>query len=327
MGVENEELIQMYTRMLTIRRFEEKLKGLVFGGEVPGFVHAYAGEEAVAVGTCFALQDDDYITSTHRGHGHLIAKGADLKRMMAEIFGKATGYNKGKGGSMHIADFSIGILGANGIVGAGLPIATGAGLAAKLRQSAQVAVCFFGDGASNQGTFHESVNLASAWKLPVIYLCENNMYGEFTPAAEAVSVEDISDRAAGYNIPGVTVDGQDVLAVYEVVQEAVKRARQGDGPSLVECKTYRYEGHVIGEEAFIGDRGYRSTEEIEKWKSERDPIALFKDRLFKQGVLTEDQASQIEEKVGKHLDEAVTFARESPMPALEEALEDVYASL
>ena len=327
MAIEKEKLIEMYARMLTIRHFEGKLKELVFGGEVPGFVHAYAGEEAVAVGTCFALLDDDYITSTHRGHGHLIAKGADLKRMMAEIFGKSTGYNKGKGGSMHIADFGIGILGANGIVGAGLPIATGAGLAAKLRGSGQVATCFFGDGASNQGTFHESINLAAAWKLPVIYLCENNMYGEFTPAAEVVSVEDVSDRAAGYNIPGVTVDGQDVLAVYEVVQEAVKRARKGDGPSLVECKTYRYEGHVIGEEAFIGERGYRPAEEVEEWKSKRDPIVLFRKKLVKQGVLTEEQASQIEEEVIARLDEAVAYARESPMPAPEEALEDVYASL
>jgi len=327
MAIEKEKLIEMYARMLTIRHFEGKLKELVFGGEVPGFVHAYAGEEAVAVGTCFALLDDDYITSTHRGHGHLIAKGADLKRMMAEIFGKSTGYNKGKGGSMHIADFGIGILGANGIVGAGLPIATGAGLAAKLRGSGQVATCFFGDGASNQGTFHESINLAAAWKLPVIYLCENNMYGEFTPAAEVVSVEDVSDRAAGYNIPGVTVDGQDVLAVYEVVQEAVKRARAGTGPSLVECKTYRYEGHVIGEEAFIGERGYRPAEEIEEWKSQRDPITLFKGKLVKQGVLTEEQASQIEAEVIAQLDEAVAYARESPMPAPEEALEDVYASL
>jgi pyruvate dehydrogenase E1 component alpha subunit len=327
MAIEKEKLIGMYTRMLTIRRFEEKLKELFYGAQIPGFVHAYIGEEAVAVGTCSALEDDDYITSTHRGHGHLIAKGADLKRMMAEIFGKSTGYNKGKGGSMHIADFDIGILGANGIVGAGPPIATGAGLAAKLRGSDQVAVCFFGDGASNQGTFHESINLGSAWKLPVVYLCENNMYGEFTPAAEVVSVKDIADRAAGYNIPGVTVDGQDVVAVYEVVQEAVKRAREGDGPSLVECKTYRFEGHALGEEAFIRDRAYRPAEEIEEWKSERDPIHLFKDKLLKQGVLTEEQASQIEKEVQARLEEAEAFARESPMPAPEEALEDVYVSL
>lgn len=327
MAVEKEKLLEMYTRMLTIRRFEEKVKELLYAAQLPGFAHAYIGEEAVAVGACSALEDSDYITSTHRGHGHCIAKGADLKRMMAELLGKKTGYNKGKGGSMHIADFGVGILGANGIVGAGPPIATGAGLAAKLRESGQVTVCFFGDGASNQGTFHESLNLASVWKLPVIYLCENNMYGEWTPAADVVSVQDVADRAGGYNIPGVTVDGQDVIAVYEAVTEAVKRARAGDGPSLVECKTYRFEGHALGEEAFLRGYTYRPAEELAEWKNQRDPVVLFQDKLVKLGVLTEEQAAQIDEEIKARIEEAVAFAQESPLPAPEEALDDVYTSL
>jgi pyruvate dehydrogenase E1 component alpha subunit len=327
MAIEQEKLIGMYTRMLTIRRFEEKAKELFLAAQIPGFVHSYMGEEAVAVGVCSALRTDDYITSTHRGHGHLIAKGADLKRMMAELYGKETGYNKGKGGSMHIADFAVGILGANGIVGGGLPIAAGAGLSAKLRHTDQVTACFFGDGASNQGTFHESVNLASVWKLPVVYVCENNMYGEFTPAADVVSVKDVADRAAGYAIPGVTVDGQDVIAVHEAAQEAVKRARAGAGPSLVECKTYRFEGHALGEEAFIGTRTYRPATEIEEWKTQRDPVRLFEDKLLAQGVLTLAQAKQIDDEVKAKVEEAVAFAKESPFPKPEEALEDVYALL
>jgi pyruvate dehydrogenase E1 component alpha subunit len=326
MAVEKEKLIELYTNMLTIRRFEEKLKDLFLAGQIPGFVHSYMGEEAVAVGTCSALRDDDYITSTHRGHGHLIAKGADLKRMMAELFGRKTGYNKGKGGSMHIADFSIGILGANGIVGAGLPIATGAGLAAKLRGTDQVTACFFGDGASNQGTFHESINLASVWKLPVIYMCENNMYGEMTPASEVVSVKDVADRSAAYAIPGVVVDGQDVMAVYEAVQEAVKRAREGAGPTLIECKTYRYEGHAVGEEAFLRGQTYRSQEEIEEWRTERDPITNYEAKLLEMGVLTKEEMAKIEDEIKAQLEEAVAYAKESPLPKPEEALEDLYAA-
>jgi pyruvate dehydrogenase E1 component alpha subunit len=327
MAIEQEKLIGMYTRMLTIRRFEEKAKEMFLAAQIPGFVHSYMGEEAVAVGVCSALRTNDYITSTHRGHGHLIAKGANLKRMMAELYGKETGYNKGKGGSMHIADFAVGILGANGIVGGGLPIAAGAGLSAKLRHTDQVTVCFFGDGASNQGTFHESVNLSSVWKLPVIYVCENNMYGEFTPAADVVSVKDVADRAAGYAIPGVTVDGQDVIAVHEAAQEAVKRARAGAGPSLVECKTYRFEGHALGEEAFIGTRTYRPATEVEEWKTQRDPIRLFEGKLLAQGVLTLAQATQIDDEVKAKVEEALAFAKESPLPKPEEALEDVYVSL
>ncbi|MDY7040833.1 MAG: thiamine pyrophosphate-dependent dehydrogenase E1 component subunit alpha [Chloroflexota bacterium] len=326
MAIEKETLVELYSKMLTIRRFEEKARDLLFAGELPGFVHVYLGEEAVAVGVCSNLRHDDYITSTHRGHGHLVAKGADPKRMMAEIFGRATGYCKGKGGTMHITDFSIGILGANGIVGAGLPIAAGAGLAAKMKGTDQVSVCFFGDGASNQGTFHESVNLSSAWKLPVVYVCENNRYGEFTPYRVATSVEDIADRAAGYAIPGIVVDGQDVVAVYEAAQEAIKRARAGEGPSLVECKTYRFEGHMAGEQALLGERTYRSQDEVEFWMRERDPVANFRKQLLETETVTEAEVKDVEAKVEALIDEAVAFAKESPFPALEEALEDVFYS-
>jgi TPP-dependent pyruvate/acetoin dehydrogenase alpha subunit len=283
----------------------------------------YIGEEAVAVGVCANLRPDDRITSTHRGHGHCIAKGGDLKRMMAELLGKKTGYCKGKGGSMHIADFSIGILGANGIVGAGLPISTGSGLAAKLQGTDQVTVCFFGDGAANQGGFHSSVNLASIWKLPVIYVCENNGYAVSTPAAYSISIKDVADRGAAYGIPGLAVDGQDVMAVYEATHEAVARARKGDGPSLIECKTYRFLGHMLGEEMMFGPVSYRSQEEVERWKK-RDPIALFGARLEEMGVLTQEQRVEIDEQVASEIEEAVAFAKESPLPAPEDALADVF---
>lgn len=325
MTAEKEKLLEMHKKMLTIRRFEEKAVELFNAGDLPGGSHPYIGEEAVAVGVCANLRPDDRITSTHRGHGHCIAKGGDLKRMMAELQGKETGYCKGKGGSMHIADFSIGILGANGIVGAGLPIAAGSGLAAKMQGTDQVTACFFGDGAANQGGFHSSVNLAAVWKLPVVYVCENNMYAVTTPAAYALSVEDVADRGAAYGIPGVAVDGQDVMAVYEAAREAVERARRGDGPSLIECKTYRYLGHMLGEEAFFGpDIRYRSDEEIERWK-ERDPIALFEAKLAQMGVLTDEDSATIDAEIKNSIEEAVAFARESPLPAPEDALLDVFA--
>jgi len=321
MSVDNEKLIEMYSRMLTIRRFEELMLVQQSQGALPGGVHTYIGEEAVGVGVCANLRLDDYITSTHRGHGHIIAKGGDTKKMMAELFGKKTGYCKGKGGSMHIADFGLGILGANGIVGGGLPTAAGAGLAAKLRGSDQVTVGFFGDGAANQGTFHEAVNLAAVWKLPVIFVCENNLYAVTTAAAKSLSVEDVADRGASYGIPGVAVDGQDVMAVYEATAEAVKRAREGSGPSLIECKTYRFMGHMGGKE-ILGT--YRSQEEVEEWTA-RDPITLFEASLLKMGALTKEDAAKIQERINSELDEAVAFAEESPMPEPEDALEDVYA--
>jgi pyruvate dehydrogenase E1 component alpha subunit len=283
------------------------------------------GEEASPTGVCAALTDQDYITSTHRGHGHLLAKGGKPKPMMAEIFGKSTGYCKGKGGSMHIADFSIGILGANGIVGAGLPIATGAGLSAKMRKSGQVAVCFFGDGASNEGTFHESLNIASSWKLPVVFVCENNLYGEFTAGKDVTSVKDIADRARGHDMPGIVINGNDVVEVYETAMQAVERARRGEGPSLLECKTYRWEGHVVGEEGFLGERSYRPAEEIAEWKK-RCPLVMFENRFISRGMFTQAELDAVKADVKREIEEAVTFAQESPFPKPEEALEDMFSA-
>jgi pyruvate dehydrogenase E1 component alpha subunit len=319
MDIPRETLLLMYERMLKIRHFEDRVKDLFAAGEMPGFVHLYLGQEAVAVGACAPLNDDDYITSTHRGHGHIIAKGGDVKSMMAELYGKATGYNKGKGGSMHIADPRLGILGANGIVGAGLPIATGAGLSAKLRKSGQVAVCFFGDGASNQGTFHESVNIAAAFNLPVVYVCENNLYAVGTKQSAVRKVEDIADRGEGYAIPGLVVDGNDVVAVYEACNEAVDRARAGKGPTLIECKTYRWRTHFEGE-----PDTYRPPEEVEAWLK-REPITPYRVQLIEQGVLTEAQADAVESDVLEELNQAVEFARTSPLPEPESALEDLWA--
>lgn len=322
MAIGKEILLDMYTRMLTIRRFEERMLEQMMAGALPGGVHTYIGEEAVGVGVCANLRTEDRITSTHRGHGHIIAKGGDVKKMMAELFGKRTGYCKGKGGSMHIADFSLGILGANGIVGGGLPTAAGSALASQLRGDDQVTVCFFGDGAANQGTFHEAVNLSAVWKLPVIYICENNLYAVTTPAAKSISIEDVADRGASYGIPGMAIDGQDIMAVYEATAEAVKRAREGDGPSLIECKTYRFMGHMGGKEVFEGS--YRTEEEVEEWKK-RDPITMFEADLLKMGVLTKEDADGIDKQINVEMDEAVAFAEQSPLPEPEEALEDLYA--
>ena len=319
-----DRLLDMYRTMQTIRQFESRVKDIFQEGKIPGFVHVSIGEEASATGVAAALTDTDYITSTHRGHGHLIAKGGDVKPMMAELFGKKTGYCKGKGGSMHIANFELGILGANGIVGAGLPIATGAGLAAKVRGSGEVAACFFGDGASNEGTFHESLNIASAWKLPVVYVCENNLYGEFTAGRDVTSVKDIADRARGHDMPGVVVNGNDVVEVYEATREAVDRARKGEGPTLLECKTYRWEGHVVGEEAFLGKRSYRPADEIEAWKK-RCPLMSFEQR-FVPGSFGAEELEAVRTEVGRRIDEAVQFAMDSPLPAPEEALDDMFST-
>jgi len=317
-----EQLLSMYRMMVTIRRFEETLRDMFFQGQVPGFVHVSIGEEAVPTGVCAALSDKDYITTTHRGHGHMLAKGGKPKQMMAELFGKKTGYCKGKGGSMHIVSYDLGILGANGIVGGGIPIATGAGLASSFRGNDAVAVSFFGDGASNEGTFHESLNLAGLWKLPVIYVCQNNCYAEFTPASESTSVKDIAVRAQGYNMPGVIVDGNDVLAVYEVMKTAVARAKRGEGPTLVEAKTYRWEGHVVGEEAFVGE--YRPAEEVEAAKR-RCPIVLFSQELLATGFVEEAELNRIAGEVQHDIDEAVAFAQSSPPPEPEEALNDLFS--
>jgi acetoin:2,6-dichlorophenolindophenol oxidoreductase subunit alpha len=319
MEIKNESLIQMYRIMLRIRHFENRVKDLFAAGELPGFVHLYLGEEAIASGVCVPLKDDDYITSTHRGHGHIIAKGGEMKYMMAELYGKATGYNKGKGGSMHIAWPELGILGANGIVSGGIPIATGAALSAKYRKSGQVAVCFFGDGASNEGTFHESLNIAGAFDLPIVYICENNLYGVGTQQSDVRRIEDIADRAAGYGMPGIVVDGNDVVAVYEATREAVGRARAGDGPTLIECKTYRWRTHFEGEVD-----NYRPPEEVAAWLA-REPIAPFRNLLVEQGVTTAQEADDIEKAVIQELDEAVEFARQSPFPAPETAMEGLWA--
>lgn len=317
--IEKEKLIEIYRKMLEIRSFEDKVYELFGKNLIPGTIHLYAGEEAVAVGVCANLRKDDYITSTHRGHGHCIAKGAQLDRIMAEIFGKKTGYCKGKGGSMHIADFNVGMLGATAVVGAGIPIATGAGLSIKLRGTDQASVCFFGDGASNQGTFHEGINLAAAWSLPVIYVCENNLYAMGTRQSTVMRIKDIAVRASAYGIPGITVDGNDVLAVYTAAKEAIKRAREGEGPTLLECKTYRRRGHSRFDPAI-----YRPKDEAEDWLK-RDPLPRFRTKLLKTGVFTLNEITRVETDVSTALEAAVKFAVESPYPTPEEALEDVYA--
>jgi len=317
--VEKAKLLEMYHQMLTIRFFEEKVFELYGQNLVPGTIHLYAGEEAVAVGVCANLRRDDYITSTHRGHGHCIAKGAKLGKTMAEILGRRTGYCKGKGGSMHIADFSIGMLGATAVVGAGIPIATGAGLSIKLRRTDQVVACFFGEGASNQGAFHEGINLAAVWGLPVVFVCENNLYAMGTRQSRVMTIENIADRASAYGIPGVMVDGNDVLAVYEAARVAVERARSGEGSTLIECKTYRQKGHSRFDAA-----AYRPKEEVESWMK-KDPIARFQTKLSGMGVLTDAVAQKMVQEAKKAVDEATEFALESPFPEPEEASEDVYA--
>ena len=313
------DFINMYKKMVEIRKFEEATIKLYKDGIMLGLAHSYIGEEAIAVGVCANLTESDFATSTHRGHGHLIAQGADLKKMMAEVLGKETGYCKGKGGSMHIADFSKGILGANGIVGAGIPIATGSGYSAKIRGTDQVTVAFFGDAASNQGTFHESINMAAAWKLPVIYVCENNLYGISVDIRKVTNTKDIATRALAYDIPGIIVDGNDVLEVYRVTKEAVERARNKMGPTLIECKTYRWKGHHLGDPGII----YRSEEERKEWK-ERCPIKSFRERLLKENIFTRNEVVLFENKAKEMIEEALEFAINSSFPEKEEAYEDIF---
>ena len=320
MTLTTEKQLEMLRKMQTIRRFEERASDDYLAGHIYGVVHCYIGEEAVAVGVCSVLNEDDQIISTHRGHGHCIAKGADLKRMMAELYGRETGYCKGKGGSMHIADFSIGMLGANGIVAGGIPIVTGAGLAAQLDGGGRVAVSFFGDGASNAGPFHESINIAATWNLPMIYVCENNLWSANTEAAGTLALEDIAARAAGYGIPGVIVDGNDVMAVYEVAQAAVARARAGEGPSLIECKTYRWRTHTERS----GQIDPRPPDEVETWQ-QRDPIKRLATDLMAQDLLSEEGWQEMDREILAEIEDAVKFAAESPFPRLEAALEDVFA--
>jgi pyruvate dehydrogenase E1 component alpha subunit len=317
--ISKDQLLDMYEKMVRIRLFEEKAVELFLKGVLPGFLHSSIGQEAIPVGTCAALREDDWLASTHRGHGDMIAKGARVDLMMAELFAKKTGYCKGKGGSMHIADLDLGILGATGIVGGGLPIANGAALAIQLRGGDQVIICFFGDGASNEGAFHEALNLAGVWNLPVIFICQNNLYAESTPQRQHQKIKDVFIRAESYGMPGTGVDGNDVFAVYETVSSAVERARKKGGPSLIECKTYRWLGHYVGDPS----TAYRTKEEVEEWKK-RDPLKLFREKLLAMGVLGEKDPEEINHKIEKEIEDAVIFAQDSPDPELEEALEDIY---
>lgn len=321
MKLTGDDLREMYRRMSRIRQFEATTKELLLAGELYGAFHTSTGQEASIVGSCMALRDDDYMVGTHRSHGHPIGKGAALDGLLAELMGKETGVNQGKGGSMHLSDFSVGSLGETSIVGSGLPVAAGAALGSKLQGIDRVTLCFFGDGASNQGTFHESLNLAAIWTLPAVYVCENNGYGELTAAHKTMAVEQVSERAAGYGMPGVTVDGQDVLAVYEAVNEAVARARRGEGPSLVETMTYRFDNHAIG----IRIENYRDPAEIEHWRTQRDPLVLFRDALGERGV-DGDELDVIDKEVEAELAEALDFARSSPAPPPEAAFTHLFTN-
>ena len=315
-----EVLLDMYRLMWRIRLFEEQAEFQSSQGKVLGALHTCIGQEAVAVGVCTHLNSEDYIASNHRGHGHSLSKGADMKRMMAELYGRITGSCKGKGGSMHIADFAVGMLGANGIVGGGFGLATGAGLAAQMRAKGQVAVCFFGDGAANRGPFHENINMGAVWRLPVVYVCENNQFAQWTAQEEVTLVTDIASMASAYGIPGLQVDGMDVLAVYEAAGEAIGRAREGQGPTLLECKTYRFHGHNMGD-----PQQYRTREQIAEWSDSRDPLASFEKYLTKQGILTAQESETIQKEAAEEIQEAVTFADESPYPGPEELYRDVYS--
>jgi acetoin:2,6-dichlorophenolindophenol oxidoreductase subunit alpha len=310
--------------MLKIRKFEEAAISLYAEGQIPGLIHLYIGEEAVAVGACANLTNEDYITSTHRGHGHCIAKGGDTDKMMAELLAKRTGYSKGKGGSQHICAPEIGVMGCSGIVGAGIPIATGLGLAIDVKQTDQVVVCFFGDGATNTGTFHEGINLAAAWKLPVIFVCENNLYAISVSISKSTPIKDIAARSVSYGIPGVIVDGMDVLAVYEAVRLAVERARNKGGPTLIECKTYRFRGHFEGDPKVGGT--YRSEAEMAEWAT-KCPINRFKMKLINEFILTEQEAATIEEKCAEEIKASTEFAKRSPKPLPTDALTGVFAGL
>lgn len=320
-SVRRDLLLWMYQRMTLIRDFEETLRQLVSRGVPTGPVHYYAGQEAVAVGVCAALDPADWIASTHRGHGHAIAKGADVRRMMAELFGKSTGTNRGKGGSMHITDTNVGILGVNPVVGMGVTHAVGAALSAKLRASAQVAAAFFGDGASSQGAVHEAMNMAAIWRLPVVFVCENNGYADATPVEYAVSATNIADRAAAYNMPGTIVDGQDVISVYFATLSAADRVRAGNGPSLIECKTYRYYGHHQSDNPLR----YRTAEE-EALARERDCIRRFREQVLGEQILRQEELDAIDLHCRRQLEEAIEFARESPVPETSELYTDVYVT-
>ena len=320
-NIDNEQLMRMFRRMVMIRQFEENANDLYTRALMPGITHLYSGEEAIAVGVCEALRSDDYITSTHRGHGHCVAKGAALDRMFAELLGKEAGYCKGKGGSMHIADPDTGNLGANAIVGGSMGIATGAALSAKRQGNGRVAVCFFGDGALGQGLLYEVMNMAALWKLPVIYVCENNLYNEYTHNSETIA-GDILTRAKGFGVPGVSVDGQDVQAVYDAAKKLIDNARTGGGPQFLLCSTYRFTGHHVGD---VNREYYRSKQEEQLWKTERDPITLFSSWLIEQKIADRARLDQIKSEVDAEMKKAVQFAMESPYPAVDKVDQDIYA--
>ena len=314
--IKRNQILELYKKTLRIRRFEEKVDELFTQGKITGAVHTSVGQEAVAVGVAEALEDGDLVIATHRGHGHCIMRGAEIKRMMAELFGKATGLCGGKGGSMHILDAKRGMLGANGIVGEGLPIATGVGMALKMQKSDRVCVCFFGDNASNGGPFHESLNVSAIHKLPLIFVCENNLYGISVPISKTSAVKDIAVKAKAYDIPGVVVDGMDVVAVKNEAMKAVRRARRGNGPSLLECKTYRFLGHSRGDPPY---GPYRTEEELNEWKK-RDPLLL----LTEFGKLKTEEIEKMEAEISQEMESALQYALESPEPDIQAALEDIY---
>ena len=320
MDLTNADMLRMFEQMTRIREFDERAGLLMEQARVPGSVHLYCGEEAIAVGVCEALNDDDYITSTHRGHGHLIAKGGDVERMYAELFAKATGYNGGKGGSMHMAALDLGIIGANGIVAAGLPIGLGVAFASQYQGNDRVTVCFFGDGATNEGAFHEAMNMAAILKAPMVFVCENNGYGEWSSAASTTSVADIVDRAASYGIAGAMVDGMDIAAVHEASIEAVARARSGAGPTLLECKTYRYYDHVGRDFGIL----QRDPDEIARWRA-RDPIKQWRKVLIAQGVFDDNTADTITARIAADMDRAIANAEQAPDPHPDALYEDVYS--
>lgn len=310
--------IEMLIKLIEIRRFEEKTIFLGQRNKIGGYIHPYIGEEAVAVGVCMAIDGRDYILSTHRGHGHCIAKGGSIKKIMAELFGKNDGYCKGRGGSMHITSPEIGLLGSNGIVAGGLPIAVGAGLGCKMEGKERVTVCFFGDGASNNGVFHESLNMAAIYKLPVIFVCENNLYANSMNVIESTACKNIADRSCAYDIPGYIVDGSDVTEVYSTTKKVVKQCRGGKGPSLIEAKTYRFTGHHSNDPAI-----YRKEEEVQYYKNNKDPIVNYKNELLREAVLTQSDIEEIEKEIQKNIEDAINFAEESAEPELEKFLEEI----
>lgn len=319
MALDKSKYTELYESMLRIRRFEEKALDVFAAGKIPGFIHSYIGEEAIAAGVCAALKTTDYITGTHRGHGHCLAKGMRMDGMMAELFGKSTGYNKGKGGSMHISDFSCGVLGCNGIVGGGIGLATGAAWGCQSLKNGGVVACFFGDGAMNRGSFHEAVNVASVWSLPIVYVVEANGWAISMPTSKAINLTDLSERAKAYGIPGARVDGYDVLAVYEAAEVAVKRARNGEGPSLLVCYATRIRAHDEGD-----PQPYRTKEDIE-WAKRNDPLPRYRSFLLESDILKEAEVKKVEDGVEAEIEGAVKFADESPYPKPEEALEHLFA--